>query len=155
MIKTWIKKLINIPIIQVSFMYMLKISAIKKYKNQCYNHCKNHRQKYKNAKFIKLANNKYKENECKTMQNFSNFCSIFLKQFVQGNNTQHSKSTCTISKKGNLGCFKGGLSGRMTWQFSNALELFSTQKIKLSNFRFCLIFIFNKKELQSCPFATY
>ena len=32
MIKIWIKKLINIPIIQISFMYTLKISAIKRIK---------------------------------------------------------------------------------------------------------------------------
>ena len=32
MIKIWITKLINIPIIQVSFMNMLKISAVKVYK---------------------------------------------------------------------------------------------------------------------------
>ena len=32
MIKTWIKKLINIPIIQVSSMNILKISAIKSIK---------------------------------------------------------------------------------------------------------------------------
>ena len=57
---------------------------------------------------------------------------------------------CSSSKN-----VKGGLSGRMTRQFLNALELFSPQKIKLSNFRFRLIFIFNKKELQSCQFVTY
>ena len=33
MMKIWIKKLINIPIIQFSFMYILKISAIKSIKN--------------------------------------------------------------------------------------------------------------------------
>ena len=32
MIKIWMTKLIKIPIIQVSFMYMLKISAIKSIK---------------------------------------------------------------------------------------------------------------------------
>ena len=32
MIKIWIKKLINIPIIQVSFMYILKISTTKSIK---------------------------------------------------------------------------------------------------------------------------
>ena len=50
---------------------------------------------------------------------------------------------------------KGRLSAQMTWQFLNALELFSPYKSKLSNFRFCLIFIFNKKQSQSCEFATY
>ena len=50
---------------------------------------------------------------------------------------------------------KGGLSGRMTWQFLNTLELFSPSKSKLSSFCFRLIFIFNKKEPQSCQFATY
>ena len=43
----------------------------------------------------------------------------------------------------------------MTWQFLNVLELSSPYKSKLSNFRFCLIFIFNKKNLQGCEFATY
>ena len=43
------------------------------------------------------------------------------------------------------GNFKGGLSARITWQFLNALEIFSFQKSKLSNFRFHLIFILNKK----------
>ena len=50
---------------------------------------------------------------------------------------------------------KGGLWGWMTWYLLNALELFSPSKSKLSNFRFCLMFIFNKKESQSCQFATY
>ena len=50
--------------------------------------------------------------------------------------------------------FKGRVSGQMVWQFLNALELLFPWKIKLSNFRFRLIFIFNKKELQSCQFAT-
>ena len=45
--------------------------------------------------------------------------------------------------------------GRMTWQFLNALELFSSSKMKLCNFHFRLIFIFNKKEPQSCQLATY
>ena len=43
----------------------------------------------------------------------------------------------------------------MTWQFLIVLELFSVLKSKLSNFRFRLIFIFNKKDPQSCQFATY
>ena len=38
---------------------------------------------------------------------------------------------------------------------SRVLELFSPSKIKLSNFRFGSIFIFNKKEPQSCQFATH
>ena len=50
---------------------------------------------------------------------------------------------------------KGRLLGRMTWQFLNVLELFSPEKRKLSNFHFRSIFIFNKKEPQSCQFATY
>ena len=50
---------------------------------------------------------------------------------------------------------KDGLSGRMNWQFLNALELFSPSWSKLYNFRFRLIFIFNKKEPQSCQFANY
>ena len=50
---------------------------------------------------------------------------------------------------------KGGLSGRMTWQFINVLELYSSYKRKLSNFRFRSIFIFNKKEAQSCQFGSY
>ena len=49
----------------------------------------------------------------------------------------------------------GGLSGRMTWQFLNTLESFSSEKNELFNFRFCLIFIFNKKEPQSRQFASY
>ena len=32
MIKIWVKKLITIPIIQVSFMYILKVSAIRSIK---------------------------------------------------------------------------------------------------------------------------
>ena len=39
--------------------------------------------------------------------------------------------------------------------FFNILELFSPKKRKLSTFRFRSIFIFNKKETQSCQFATY
>ena len=51
---------------------------------------------------------------------------------------------------------KGGLSGRMTYkQFLNVLELFYPLKRKLSKFRFRTIIIFNKKEPQSCQFATY
>ena len=51
--------------------------------------------------------------------------------------------------------FKGGLSSRMTWQFLNALKLFSPEKIKLSNFRGFFNLHFQQKELQSCQFATY
>ena len=51
--------------------------------------------------------------------------------------------------------FKGGLSGRMTWQFLNALDIFSSYKSNLSNFCFQSIFICNKKEPQSCQFVTY
>ena len=54
--------MINIPIIQVSLMYILKDSAIKSIKIS-----------------VKLLYNKYKENECKTIQNV---CEILLKQFV-------------------------------------------------------------------------
>ena len=43
----------------------------------------------------------------------------------------------------------------MTRQFLIVLELFSVLKSKLSNFRFRLIFIFNKKYPQSCQFVTY
>ena len=43
----------------------------------------------------------------------------------------------------------------MTWQFLNVSELFFPWKSKLSNFRFRLIFIFNKKEPQSRQFVTY
>ena len=60
---------------------------------------------------------------------------------------------------------KGGLSARMTWLStlgSDDLIIFkcfsvvlSLKKRKLSNFRFRSIFIFNKKEAQSCLFATY
>ena len=50
---------------------------------------------------------------------------------------------------------KGRLSGQMTKQFLNVLELFSPSKRKLSNFRFHSIYIFNKKEPQSCQFGTY
>ena len=35
------------------------------------------------------------------------------------------------------------------------LELFFPSKRELSHFRFCSIFIFNKKEPQSCQFSTY
>ena len=47
---------------------------------------------------------------------------------------------------------KGGHSGRMTWQFLKTLELFSPEKIKLSNFCFCLIFIVNKKSSKVANF---
>ena len=43
----------------------------------------------------------------------------------------------------------------MTEQFLNVSELFSPQKRKPFNFRFRSFFIFNKKEPQSCQFATY
>ena len=49
-----------------------------------------------------------------------------------------------------LSCnLKGRLSGRMTKQFLNVLELFSPYKRKPTNLRFRSIFIFNKKEPQS------
>ena len=51
--------------------------------------------------------------------------------------------------------FKGGLSGRMTWQFLNALELCSPWKRKLSTFRFPSNFIFNKIEPRSFQFEAY
>ena len=46
---------------------------------------------------------------------------------------------------------------RVAWpnNLKNILELFSPYKRKTSNFRFRSIFIFNKKEFQSCQFATY
>ena len=47
---------------------------------------------------------------------------------------------------------KGGLSGR---DDLTVLNCFRVKKSKLSNFRFHLIFIFNKKEPQSSSFATY
>ena len=52
-------------------------------------------------------------------------------------------------------CFKGGLSARMIWWFLNVLEYFLLKKENYPIFRFCSIFIFNKKEPQSCQFATY
>ena len=45
----------------------------------------------------------------------------------------------------------GGLSGRMTWQFLNTLESFSSEKTNFSTF----VFLFNKKEPQSRQFASY
>ena len=50
---------------------------------------------------------------------------------------------------------KGGLSGRMTLQFFKCFRVIFSLKMKLSNFRFQSIFISNKKEPQSCQFATY
>ena len=44
-----------------------------------------------------------------------------------------------------------------SWPLSSffyILALFPSQKRKLFNFCFCLIFIFNKKKLQSCQFFT-
>ena len=54
-----------------------------------------------------------------------------------------------------INCLKA--DSRVGWPniFLNVLELFSLLKRKLSNFRFRSIFIFNKKEPQSCQFATY
>ena len=70
--KKWIKKFINIPIIQVSFLHILKISATKsitisvttiaKITEEC-----------RNAKCVKLPDNMYKMIACETIQNFSKF----------------------------------------------------------------------------------
>ena len=68
-LKYELKKLINIHIIQVRFMKILKISTIKSIKISS----KNHTKKYWDAKYMKLQDTKHNENECKTMQNFSNF----------------------------------------------------------------------------------
>ena len=92
------------------------------------------------------------------LKNFAKFTAKHLCRSLFFNNP------ATLLKKETLaqvlscefcGMFKGGLSGWMTWQFLNVLELFSLQKSKLSNFRFRSIFIFNKKEPQSCKFGTY
>ena len=50
--------------------------------------------------------------------------------------------TKCISKKS---IFKGGLSGQMTWQFLNALELFSPEKANCSIFVFVKSFFSTKK----------
>ena len=70
--KKWIKKFINIPIIQVSFLHILKISATKsitisvttiaKITEEC-----------RNAKCVKLPDTMYKMIACETIQNFSKF----------------------------------------------------------------------------------
>ena len=74
-----------------------------------------------------------------------------LKQrFILSKGCQHFNEFCCHRNS-----IKGGLSGRMTQQFLNVLQLFSLWKRKLSNFRFCSIFIINKKEPESCQFATY
>lgn len=62
-----IEKCMNILILQVSFINILKNSALKTIKTGV--HCNNHRKKYRNAKCIKLPNYRYKENENKNMQN--------------------------------------------------------------------------------------
>ena len=63
MINMLIKKLINIPIIQVIFMYILKISATKSIKISVTTI----------VKYGKLPNDKNKETQCKTAQDFSKF----------------------------------------------------------------------------------
>ena len=71
MMKIWIKKVINIPIIiQVSFMNILKISAMKSIKFSVTTIVKMTGRNAGMKKCVKLSNNKYKENKCKTIQNF-------------------------------------------------------------------------------------
>ena len=55
------------------------------------------------------------------------------------------ENKCINSNVVRISYIKGGLSGQMTRQFLDVLELFSPYKDKLSNFRFRLIFIFSKK----------
>ena len=73
MIKIWIKKLINIAIIQVTFIYTLNISAIKNIKISITTTTKITDKNAGMQKCVKQANNKYKVNECKTRQKFSKF----------------------------------------------------------------------------------
>ena len=70
-----IEKCMNILILQVSFINILKNSAVKTIKTGV--HCNNHRKKYRNAKCIKLPNYRYKENENKNKQN------LFKKYFQE------------------------------------------------------------------------
>ena len=82
MVKIRIKKLINSPIIQVSFMYILKISAMKCIKITVTTIAKI---TDRNAGMQNVLNcqitsiRKMRAEICKI---FPNFCKIFLKQFV-------------------------------------------------------------------------
>ena len=70
--KKWIKKFINIPIIQVSFLHILKISATKSIKISVRTIAKI-TEECRNAKCVKLPDNMYKMMACETIQNFSKF----------------------------------------------------------------------------------
>ena len=70
MIKIWIKKLIKIPLIQVSFMYILRISAVKSIRTSVTTIVKITDRNAGMQNELKLPNYKNKQNECKTIQNF-------------------------------------------------------------------------------------
>ena len=82
MIKTGIKKIINIPITQVSFMYILKISAIKTIKISVATIVKI---TDRDAGMQNVLNCQIKSTRkigAKLFNVFQNFCEILLKQFV-------------------------------------------------------------------------
>ena len=79
MIKTRIKKLINIPIIQVSFMYILKISAIKSIKISVATIVKINDRNAGRKNVLNCQITSIRKMSAKLFKIFPDFCEILLK----------------------------------------------------------------------------
>ena len=82
MIKLWMTKLIKIPIIQVSFMYMLKISAIKSIKTSVTTIVKITDRNAGMQNDLNCQITRISKMSATLFKTFPNFCEILLKQLV-------------------------------------------------------------------------
>ena len=79
MIKIWIKKLINIPLIQVNFVYILKISAIKSIKTSITNIVKITDRNAGIQNVLNCQITRIRKTSAKLFKIFPNFCEVLLK----------------------------------------------------------------------------
>ena len=82
MIKNWVKKLIKIPIIQVSFMYILKISARKGIKTSVITILKITDKNTGKQNELNCQITRVREMSAKLFKMFPSFGEILLKQLV-------------------------------------------------------------------------
>ena len=82
MIKIWMKKLIKIPIIQVSFMYKLKTSAIRSIKTSVTTIVKISDRNAGMQNELTCQTTKIRKMSAKLFKIFPNFCQIFFKLLV-------------------------------------------------------------------------
>ena len=105
------KKMIKIPIIQVSFMYILKISAIKSIKTSVTTIVKITSRNAGMQNELNCQITRIRKVSAKPFKNFPNFCEILLKQLVWTLDVETFRTimvniakTYTIGKKRNLRC---------------------------------------------------